>query len=186
MTKAVWHYEQDQRMGCRKEGGLQEKRRGTKWKRGRVREMDEVRRWGSDERGFYGSDTRQVRDEIACAWYQKKKKKGQKGRNVVMVKKVIDEAKSEVGRGNRAEGEVWDTREKRWTHLTLELDTINRELDYRWVQMTWNRKQRLEKLWVEFRTMEESERGVIGIYVQRMGVLLYTHTGMEAWRGICC
>lgn len=30
-----------------------------------------------------------------------------------MVKKVIDEAKSEVGRGNRAEGEAGDTREKR-------------------------------------------------------------------------
>lgn len=26
-------------------------------------------------RGFYGSDARQVRDEIACAWYKKQNKK---------------------------------------------------------------------------------------------------------------
>lgn len=46
-------------------------------------------------------------------------------------------------------------------------------------------KRKIGKL-MEFRTMEESERGVIGIYVPCMGVLLYTHRGMEAWRGICC
>lgn len=31
--------------------------------------------------------------------------------------------------------------------------------------MTWNRKLRLEKLWVEFRTIEESERGMVTINV---------------------
>lgn len=39
--------------------------------------MDEVRRRGSDERGFYGSDVMEVRDEIACTWYQKKGRKGE-------------------------------------------------------------------------------------------------------------
>lgn len=36
-------------------------------------------------------------------WMGWRKKKDHKGRNVVMVKKVIDEAKSEEGMGNRAE-----------------------------------------------------------------------------------
>lgn len=39
--------------------------------------MDEVRRRGSDERGFYVSDTGEARDEIACGWDGKKN--GQKG-----------------------------------------------------------------------------------------------------------
>ena len=39
--------------------------------------------------------------------------------------------------------------------------------------MTRNRKPRLEKLWVEFGTIEESERGMNGIYVKCMGPLLH-------------
>lgn len=73
----------------------------AKWRRGTIREMDEVRRRESDERGFYGSDSGEARDEIACGWDGKR---GQKGSNAVMVKKVIDEAKSEEGRENRVQG----------------------------------------------------------------------------------
>lgn len=37
--------------------------------------MDEVGRRRSDERGFYGSDIGEARDEIACGWDGEKKKK---------------------------------------------------------------------------------------------------------------
>lgn len=56
--------------------------------------MFEVTGKGSDERGFYASDTGEARDEMACGW-DGEGKKAQKGSNVVMVKKVIDEGECE-------------------------------------------------------------------------------------------
>lgn len=39
--------------------------------------------------------------------------------------------------------------------------------------MTWNRGHRLEKLWMELRTIEERERCMVRIYVQCTRPLLY-------------
>lgn len=72
-----------------------------KWKQRRVREMDEMKTRGSDERGFYDSGTGEARDEIACG---RDKKKGKRWSNVIMVKKVTDEQKSEEGRKTKSEG----------------------------------------------------------------------------------
>lgn len=80
-----------------------------------------------------------------------------------MVNKVIDEAKSEVTEQREKDEKLG---RERYTEPIQHWkgDTINGELDCRWVQMTWNRKQRLEKLWVEFRTTEERETRTVRIY----------------------
>lgn len=83
-----------------------------------------MRLWegGSAEGGFYGSGASRVRDAIAGSG-GKKKRRGKKLRDVVMVKTVIDDSRSEkgregrVGRGKKVEG----MSERRRAHLTLEL-----------------------------------------------------------------
>lgn len=64
--------------------------------RGGIREMDEAGRRG---RVLW----RRCKAGQRCnrSRYIKKKKRGQKGRSVVMVRKVIDDSKSEKGRGSR-------------------------------------------------------------------------------------
>lgn len=66
--------------------------------RGGIREMDEAGRRGRVlwRRRRAGQRCNRLR------YIKKKKERGQKGRSVVMVRKVIDDSKSEKGRGSRA------------------------------------------------------------------------------------
>lgn len=70
-----------------------------------------MRLWegGSAERGFYGSGASRVRDAIAGSGRGNKKRRCKKLRDVVMVKTVIDESRSE--RGGKAE---WDDGGRKW------------------------------------------------------------------------
>lgn len=81
-------------MGCRKKSG------GAKWKRGgEIREMDEAGR-----RGRILWHRREAGQRCNRSGCMKKKNRGQRGRSAVMVRKVIDDSKSEKGRG-RHKGE---------------------------------------------------------------------------------
>lgn len=71
--------------------------------------MDEVRRRERDARGF-SCFNGEARDEIGTR--TRMGKKGQKGSHEVMVKKVMDEAKSEEGKRNKAARKGWETWEK--------------------------------------------------------------------------
>lgn len=173
MTKEVWHHKQDQGIGC-----------WTLWRWVRFETLtrERMQKNGNEgvcERRMWWGEEGVMRILWLCNWG------GQRWDSMRMVWKKNRTHGEQCSHGKDCDrwGQMWgveeewgrvekdgETWEKKinWTH-----STVNGELDCRWVQMTWNRGHRLEKLWMELRTIEERERCMVRIYVQCTRPLLY-------------
>ena len=178
MTKEVWHHKQDQRIGCRQNDAKVCSERVTRER------MQKNENTGACERRIWWGEEGVMRILWLCNWG------GQRWDSARMVwgkkkqkKTRTDGEQSSHGKDGDRWGQMWRVEEERsrggkdgklgrkkinWTH-----STVYGELDCRWVQMTWNWGHRLEKLWMELRTIEKRERCMVRIYVQCMRPLLY-------------